>query len=272
MAAKKNPLSDKAYELYTNGMKLVDIAAKLDVPPGTVRRWKSTHNWDSERSECDSNMKSERSDSVSWVAIEHEYVTDIRKKPCSHETLAKKYGISIQAIKDHAAACKWSEKRTEYKRKISQKLMEKSSDKDANRIARLLQIADIATDKAEQALGELEQYVVRDKKKVRTVEYKDDTAIGKPTKEVIDETESIRKERGPVDRLGLSQVTSALKNIKELYALPVDMESKKYQAELDRRKAEKEGGESKEFESDGFLEALQGDVTATFEGDDIVET
>lgn len=61
MAAKKNPLSDKAYELYKSGMKLVDIAVKLDVPPGTVRRWKSTHNWDGERSECDTNRKSERS-------------------------------------------------------------------------------------------------------------------------------------------------------------------------------------------------------------------
>ncbi len=58
MAAKKNPLSDKAYEMYKQGMKLVDIAAELNVPPGTVRRWKSTHNWDSERSE----LKSERSD------------------------------------------------------------------------------------------------------------------------------------------------------------------------------------------------------------------
>ena len=58
MAAKKNPLSDKAYEMYKQGMKLVDIAAELDVPPGTVRRWKSTHGWDSERSES----RSERSD------------------------------------------------------------------------------------------------------------------------------------------------------------------------------------------------------------------
>ena len=57
MSAKKNPLSDKAYELYKNGMKLVDIATELNVPPGTVRRWKSTHNWDGERSET----KSERS-------------------------------------------------------------------------------------------------------------------------------------------------------------------------------------------------------------------
>jgi phage terminase small subunit len=58
VAAKKNPLSDKAYEIYKQGKKLVDIATELGVPPGTVRRWKSTYGWDSERSE----LKSERSD------------------------------------------------------------------------------------------------------------------------------------------------------------------------------------------------------------------
>lgn len=57
MSAKKNPLCDKAHEMYKQGMKLVDIADALEVPPGTVRRWKSTHNWDGERSET----KSERS-------------------------------------------------------------------------------------------------------------------------------------------------------------------------------------------------------------------
>ncbi len=50
LAAKKNPKADEAYKLYKDGMKLVDIAAKLGVPDGTVRRWKSTHGWDSERS------------------------------------------------------------------------------------------------------------------------------------------------------------------------------------------------------------------------------
>ena len=238
MAAKKNPLSDKAYELYKQGMKLVDIAAELDVPPGTVRRWKSTHGWDSERSECDANRKSERSESVSWVAIEHEYVTDIRKKPCSLETLSKKYSIPIDTLKDRCARDGWVKKRTDYTQRTLQKAQEKASDKDADRIARLLQIADMATDKAEQALSELEQYVVRDKKKVRTVEYKDNMAIGKPTKEVIDETEHINIASGPVDRLGLSQVTNALKNIKELYALPVEMDRNKYQAEYERKRAE----------------------------------
>ena len=238
MAAKKNPLSGKAYEMYKQGMKLVDIAAELDVPPGTVRRWKSTHGWDSERSECIKKKKSERSEIISWVAIEHEYVTDIRTKPCSLETLSKKYSIPIDTLKDRCARDSWVDKRAEYTQRTLQKAWEKASNKDADRIARLLQIADMATDKAEQALSELEQYVVRDKRKVRTVEYKDNMAIGKPTKEVVDEKENVRTEKGPVDRLGLSQVTSALKNIKELYALPVEMDRNKYQAEYERKRAE----------------------------------
>ena len=57
MAAKKNPLADKANELYKSGMKLVDIADQLGKPEGTIRRWKSTYGWDGERSE----KKSERS-------------------------------------------------------------------------------------------------------------------------------------------------------------------------------------------------------------------
>lgn len=42
---------EKAKELFKAGMKLVDIANKLDAPAGTIRRWKSTYKWDSERSD-----------------------------------------------------------------------------------------------------------------------------------------------------------------------------------------------------------------------------
>ena len=238
MAAKKNPLADKAYELYKSGMKLVEIANQLGKPEGTIRRWKNTYNWDNERSDSKANEQSERSDFGSLVVIKHEYVTDLRKKPCSLETLAKKYSIPIQTIMDQSAKGKWSDKRRQYKEETKRKALEKASDADADRIARLLSIADKAADKAEQALGELEQYVVKDKKKVRTVEYKDNTAIGKPTKEVIDETEHINIADGPVDRLGLSQVTAALKNIKEIYSLPVDLEDKRYKAEFDKKRAE----------------------------------
>ena len=42
MARARSPNSIEAEEMYKNGMKLVDIAKKLDVPASTVRRWKST--------------------------------------------------------------------------------------------------------------------------------------------------------------------------------------------------------------------------------------
>lgn len=46
MARARSPDSIKAEELYRTGMKLVEIAEKLGVPASTVRRWKSTQDWD----------------------------------------------------------------------------------------------------------------------------------------------------------------------------------------------------------------------------------
>ena len=264
LAARKNPLADKAYELYKNGMKLVDIADQLGKPEGTIRRWKNTYDWDNERSDCKAN-ENERSESVSWIEMEHEYVTDISRKPCSLEDLAKKYSIPIQTVMDQSAKGKWSDKRREYKEDTKKKALEKSSDADADRIVRLLSIADKAAEKAEQALGELEQYVVKDKKKVKTVEYNDDTAIGKPTREIIDETEHINIANGPIDRLGLSQVTGALKNLKEIYMIPTALDAQKHSQEIDKRKLEvdllKIEMQTKESaddtpEQDNFLDAL----------------
>jgi len=49
MARSPNEKVEKAHELYREGMKLVDITAKLDVPAGTMRRWKRIYQWDDER-------------------------------------------------------------------------------------------------------------------------------------------------------------------------------------------------------------------------------
>lgn len=275
MAAKRNPLADKAYEMYKDGMKLVDIADQLGKPEGTIRRWKNTYDWDSERS-LSFALQSERSESVSWVEIEHEYVTDISRKPCSLEDLAKKHSIPIDTIKDRSAKDGWVRKRTEYAQQTLQKVKEKSSDADADRIARLISIADKAAEKAEQALGELEQYVVRDKKKIKTVEYNDKTAIGKPNKEIIDETEHFNIVSGPVDRLGLSQVTGALKNLRDIYMIPSALDAQQHNQEMDKRKLEvdllklemqaKDSAEDAP-QQDNFLDALNASAQEVWSDD-----
>ena len=50
MARAPDTRVEQAHDLYKQGMKLVEIANQLNIPDGTVRRWKSTYNWDSERS------------------------------------------------------------------------------------------------------------------------------------------------------------------------------------------------------------------------------
>ena len=42
----RNEKIDKAYEMYKNGYKLIDISKKLNVPESTIRTWKSRHKWD----------------------------------------------------------------------------------------------------------------------------------------------------------------------------------------------------------------------------------
>ena len=51
MPKAKNAKADEALELFRQGFKLVEIANRLGVPPGTVRRWKSIYGWESEHSE-----------------------------------------------------------------------------------------------------------------------------------------------------------------------------------------------------------------------------
>ena len=61
MARAPNEKLNKALSLYQKGYKLIDIAKELDIPDGTVRRWKKTYNWDSERSDKKENVN-ERSE------------------------------------------------------------------------------------------------------------------------------------------------------------------------------------------------------------------
>lgn len=224
-------IKDLAYQDYLNGMKYQDIADKYNIKLSTIKSWASRH-W---KKDCNQEKKvatkkekklqskvATNMEEISWLKIENEYVTDIRKKPCTLEELAKKYRIRIGVVEKYSMENKWSEKRKNYKETIKQKAIEKSVEKEVDRITKLLEIADKASKKAEQALDEIENYIVKNKKKIKTVEYKDNVAVGKPTKEVIEEFENIETIQGPVDRQGLLFIINALRNIKDIYAMELE--------------------------------------------------
>lgn len=45
MARAPDERAEKAFELYQQGLKLIEIARQLEVPEGTVRSWKNRYKW-----------------------------------------------------------------------------------------------------------------------------------------------------------------------------------------------------------------------------------
>lgn len=60
MARAPNPKREQAKQLYLRGYKLVDIANELDVPQGTIRRWKHEGEWEKKRSKKKSERKKKK--------------------------------------------------------------------------------------------------------------------------------------------------------------------------------------------------------------------
>lgn len=64
MARAPDPRIEQAKAMYLEGQKLVEIASQLNLPEGTVRRWKSTHKWDSERSDKNKERSDRKKDAL----------------------------------------------------------------------------------------------------------------------------------------------------------------------------------------------------------------
>ena len=56
MPGAKDELRKEAFEMFRHGSKLKDIAEQLQVPAGTVRRWKCTDKWE-QRAGANANAK-----------------------------------------------------------------------------------------------------------------------------------------------------------------------------------------------------------------------
>lgn len=264
MAAKKNPLSDKAYKMYKDGMKLIDIASKLQLPPGTVRRWKSTYGWNNERSES----KSERSDNSKLKKKVH--IDDGTKETLQNEDLTPErqlfciyYSRSFNAAQSYQKAygCGY-----ETAWKNAYKLM--ANDGVKAEIERLKELK-------RQQIMISEDDIVELQMRIAGADMGNYVSFGKKGVELHEseatDTQLIQevKEGKSGISIKLSDRQKAIDWLSKYFLMHPES---KYRAEYERRRSEKEGGEVQEFESDGFLEALKGDVAATFEGDDIVET
>ena len=155
---------------------------------------------------------------VEWNKVKAEYINGY----ISQRKLAEKHGIPYQTLRDRALKEKWTEKRKAQREKVgektAQKTAEKLAEREAKRLLRISAAADRLLEKIEEATEQLDQFIVTNRVKQKEVRYTSAKAgFGKPQKEIIKEIEDKRVvSAGHVDRLGLKQLASALKDLKDI--------------------------------------------------------
>ena len=92
-----------------------------------------------------------------WQAIKTEYITT----DTSYRKLAQKYGVNVTNIAKKASAEGWVEQRKQFANKTQSKTLEKISQQEANRAAKVQTVADKLLQKIE-ALADLPGMVPKD--------------------------------------------------------------------------------------------------------------
>lgn len=270
MARSPNEKAEKARELYKGGMKLVEIASQLDVPPGTVRRWKSTYHWDGEHQSERSEKKSERSESKKSVkkkavadevkqVIQNTELTDKQQLFCIHyircfnatKAYQKAYGV------DYATAAS-----------IGYRLLENDGVKEEilrlkqERLNReFLSESDIFQKYMDIAFADVTDFVEFGNEDV-------DVVLDTGERKIITVSHVNIKNDADVDGTIISEVSKGKDGVKvkladRMKALQwltdhMDLATEKQKAEVALLKAKVQTDDGEEIADDGFLEALNG--------------
>lgn len=153
-----------------------------------------------------------------WNKIRTEYING----NISYAKLAKKHGVSKATLTEKAIKGKWYAKRKEQHSKIKAKTDQKTADllaeREANRLIKISNAADKLLAKIEEATEQLDQFIVTSKVKQKEVTYETGKAgFGKVSKETVKEIEDKRiVQKAHLDRMGLKQLTSALKDLRDI--------------------------------------------------------
>lgn len=149
-----------------------------------------------------------------WKQLEKEYILSdyksvsafLKDKNINNNGTTRKYTSGWKNKK--------RQKEDEKATKTINKTIEKESEKEAQQIADIKSIANDLVLNILKANSQLETYIVKKKKKTKTVKY--DYKAMKPSTETTTENEEIETMNGIVDRQGLKMLASALKDLNEI--------------------------------------------------------
>lgn len=155
---------------------------------------------------------------IDWIKIRNEYING----NISYRKLAEKHNVSFDTLQIKARKEKWFDAKKEQHDKIAEKVRQKTAEKlaeqEANRLVRISSAADRLLQKIEEATEQLNQFIVESKVKQREVAYiREKAGYGKPKKETVKEMTDKRIVKADhLDRAGLKQLTSALKDLRDI--------------------------------------------------------
>ncbi len=163
-----------------------------------------------------------------WKKIRTEYITT----DTSYRKLAEKYGVNYRTICVRSKQEGWIKQREQHINETTTKTLAKISDKQSDKMARIDDLADKLLEKLEQAITELDLQLYKHTDKTKVIEYNNAQRPDKPTKETIHEEEKLLEAKSIVDRQGLKQIASALKDIKEVKMLRSELDRQEQEARI----------------------------------------
>ena len=285
MARAPNPKVKEAEELFRNGFKLIEIANRLEVPEGTVRRWKSTYKWDNERSEKESERSHKRK--VTKQPKKDIVVNDGTKELMQNDELTEKqklfclyYSKSFNATQSYLKAygCSYDTAHTEGYKSLANPCIKSEIErlKELKRQMILIGEEDMVEFHMRIAFADMGDYLSFGREEVPVIgafgPIKDEE--GNAVTEFVNtiklkesnmvDTQLIKEIKQGKDGIGI-KLLDRCKSFEWLdkYFLMNPMD--KHKIEYDQRKlalaeAKVDTGENEEMEDDGFLDALKGKV------------
>lgn len=135
-----------------------------------------------------------------WQAIKTEYITT----ETSYRKLAQKYGIHYKVISERGKDEGWVELRSQHRDKTLTKTLDKISQQEANRAAKIHSVAD----------------------------------------KLLNKIEAMVESGWPLDTKGIRALTAAVKDLKEIQSVRSDLDRQEQEARIAnlRKNAEKEDG------------------------------
>lgn len=117
--------------------------------------------------------------------------------------LSRKYNIKYATLRYRAKKEDWEGQR------------EASKSDILKREEKILILSDKLLEKIERSINEIDRCIIKTKEKIKSVEY--DADLKKPVNESVEERENIQIIDGMVDKMGLKQLVSTLKDIKDIH-------------------------------------------------------